>query len=330
MTSLTPSLNRTQKELLIFGYIRKGFDESIPVAINRLCLKFYDEIIYILVRGQKLQQFLSTKRNKSICRGTFKYSPDMSFKYKIYPKGNVGKESTDLMMKPKYDKQQIIRMSFQSVLKCIETGTVTRKCTVDSKCRYINWGREILLLSELRQFESFTFTVSVSIDWVQYRDRIELLNPIPIRLKKHNAFTWTIHQSLNYKLRKMRRGQQYALSGSDSHLQFTLHPKGVLDRNGAVRSESELRVSLSRCPVGFKSILYQWRLTLIGVSGVQFDLDGRSRINCGNGLFIRMPRLKPILKGSSEFILNAFLSVSEVQGWDGGNVDLNRCNVFAD
>ena len=267
------------------------------------------------------------KRNRSICKGSFKYNQDISFKYKIYPIGEVG--GTDFMIKAKYDRQRIIRLSFQSVLQCVQTGTVIQKCSVDSKCRYINWGRELLLLSELKTFESLTFTIQVSIDWVQSTVRVQRFNPIPIRMNEHNSFSWKIDEPLNGQLRRMRRGQQCFLGGSH-HLQFGLFPKGVLDRNGAVRSQSELRVSLSRCPVHFKSIQYRWRLTLIAVDGVKFDLNGRSRIICGNGLFIRMPRLKPILRGSPLLILNAFLTVSEVREWDDDIVNIKCSDIFND
>eukprot|EP01084_Bolivina_argentea_P005679 10712_1 len=124
MSTFELSLTHEQKKLATFGYIKQNSLDNVPLAINTLCLRYYDPIFYINIRGKLLKKYLQMKPGEAINK-SFKYNSDIKFKCEIFPNGcfEHKKGNTISCITAIYDTNKISNIMYVFDMKCNETNS---------------------------------------------------------------------------------------------------------------------------------------------------------------------------------------------------------------
>eukprot|EP01084_Bolivina_argentea_P311471 539133_1 len=127
------ALSKYEKETVTFGYIRQYAHYSIPVAINKLCLHYFDEIFYISIRGNTLKQFINMTDDEYI-ETNFKYNNNISFSCLLYPNENG---NTMFYIRALFKTLEIKGIAFSFEMECKHTHTQFIACHIHDT--YYGW-----------------------------------------------------------------------------------------------------------------------------------------------------------------------------------------------
>ena len=70
-------MSTQKKSLAVFGYIRQNYQHHMPEVLVRLCLLFFDQDVTLIIRGNKLKQLLSSKKNCGVGIYRIKFNQDL-------------------------------------------------------------------------------------------------------------------------------------------------------------------------------------------------------------------------------------------------------------
>ncbi len=191
-------LNRYKKELVTFGYIRENFHYSIPIAINKLCLNYFDEIFYITIAGNKLQQFINMSPNKFIEKN-LKYNNEIAFSCRVHPNVNG---STMFYIGALFNKSKIKSVQHSFEMECKHTNSHFIGYNQDLEHGYFGWMDGFMKFSEYKNdktLKKLTFTVYVNVHCIKYKNNINWINCF--QMNKKYIFKWKLNAILKMKIK---------------------------------------------------------------------------------------------------------------------------------
>ena len=212
----------------------------------------------------------------------FKYNHNIWFILKLIP--NL-EGSTFLGIKADYDSQKISSISYDCELRLKELNLRIRKATKNKEI--VCWDKDTVQLDDVRHLPKLTFSISFSIDWIQYRTDFKRRQVLPVSdvvkpYKMMKRFIFQYHVKEN-ETATLKGGQCLTMDGPDgSEWIFYLFPKGKHRKPKAGKPHATLCGNLLRFPPRIKSIKYHLNGKVTIADETVMEKQGEYIMKCDN------------------------------------------------
>ena len=203
-------MSTLSKSHTVFGYVRSHYHRSIPEAITRMCLKYFDEDTIFNFKGNKLKKFLAKKQNE-LYSSKIKFNQDLSFLVFIIPNRTLcdaeenvsGLVSMGLNPRCSKDIDYII---ISWTLKLFENDASDYKHNINRCIKYPVDGFCLHSVAALSQFtNSKQLSLKFNINSLQIKYKTDKIVYYPslstIQLNEISRLKWNVSTSLinNFK-----------------------------------------------------------------------------------------------------------------------------------
>ena len=168
---------KAKQDALVHGYMKEQSKISsiyIPLCINQLCLKFYNEIFYVKFKGDRLKEFLSTESGESWETNVIEIN-GVNFIFSIFPNGvrKAYRGEVTLCVQGKAISHDIHRVVCRINICCqelkrhyITTVILNQSPRTQDVAHY---GHDILSLSECQDKNNLTFSFRIEVLSISYQ-----------------------------------------------------------------------------------------------------------------------------------------------------------------
>ena len=232
--------------------------------------------------GKGLKSFFKSGNRRIFRQINFKYNRNIRFIVKLIP--NL-EGSTFLGIKSDYDPRKISSISYDCELRLKELNVRIRKAMKNKE--FVCWDKDTVQLEDIRDLDKLTFSMSFSIDWIQYQRDFEgghvfQLSDVvkPWRINKQFIFQYHVKEN---EAKNLKGGQCLTMDGPDgSEWIFYLFPKGKERKPKAGGPHSSLYGNLLRFPPQIKSIKYHLNGKVSTADEVIMEKQGEYTMKCDN------------------------------------------------
>ena len=239
-------------------------------------------MFYLEFKGKELESFFKSGNRRIFRQVNFKYNRNIWFIVKLIP--NL-EGSTFLGIKADYDPRKVSNISYDCELRLKELNLRIRKAKKSKEL--VCWDKDTVQLDDIRDLPKLTFSMSFSIDWIQYRTDFKRRQVTPVSdvvkpCKMMKQFVFQYHVKEN-ETATLKGGQCLTMNGPDgSEWIFYLFPKGKERKPKAGEPCASLYGNLLRFPPQIKSIKYHLNGKVSTAGEVIMEKQGEYTMKCDN------------------------------------------------
>eukprot|EP01084_Bolivina_argentea_P111665 199185_1 len=200
------STQQKRTQLLTFGYVKKEYNDIVPIQLIKLMQWFYDDYFYWILQNDQLNKFKNAQYGEQIiCSKSFKIK-GITFQVVCYPKGTTSKNDGFVVVRiavinwPKH----IEHITLYREMKCEQTASTLKilyKLTQYS-CRF---GSRVCPISDLKDVQTICFNFLVDIRSIKYKqcsNKMDYYSPMN-KIQKYCKYKWNINGWLMEQCKKM-------------------------------------------------------------------------------------------------------------------------------
>eukprot|EP01084_Bolivina_argentea_P111663 199183_1 len=231
------STQQKRTQLLTFGYVKKEYNDIVPIQLIKLMQWFYDDYFYWILQNDQLNKFKNAQYGEQIiCSKSFKIK-GITFQVVCYPKGTTSKNDGFVVVRiavinwPKH----IEHITLYREMKCEQTASTLKilyKLTQYS-CRF---GSRVCPISDLKDVQTICFNFLVDIRSIKYKqcsNKMDYYSPMN-KMQKYSKFSWNIDNLSLQRCKKMTYKQGiFSNNFGNNNWCLSIYPNGFLENGKA-------------------------------------------------------------------------------------------------